>query len=128
MQIIGHGIDMVDLSGIRRLLDEGLLSHWAPTLNSNEIADSGQSTETGYVEKLAGQFALMQAICKACGGSPDQEIDWSEIHVKKQATGQPCVELSGRLACHCQSLGITDWVVSIAHTPTCAVGTAIAMA
>ena len=128
MQIIGHGIDMVDLTGIRRLLNEGLLSHWTPELNPQETTEPGQPDDVSYIANLAGQFALMEAVCKACGGSLDEEIDWSDIHVKKEPTGQPFVELSGRLAYHCRSLGITNWVVSIAHTSTCAVGTAIAMA
>jgi holo-[acyl-carrier protein] synthase len=127
MQIIGHGIDLVDLETFQLLSAADLLRHWERVFTSEEIAEAGPSNGPRYLECLGGKFALKEAVYKACGGTIDGEINWTEIEVTKMPSGKPMIRLWGEMQKNCAVLGITEWLVSIAHTKTCAIGSAIAI-
>jgi holo-[acyl-carrier protein] synthase len=127
MQIIGHGIDLLDLENLQLLSTADLLQHWERVFTSEELAEAGSPDAPQYVECLGGKFALKEAVYKACGGTTDGEIDWAEIEVGRMSSGKPVIRLRGEMQRNCAALGITGWIVSIAHTKTHAMGSAIAI-
>jgi holo-[acyl-carrier protein] synthase len=127
MQLIGHGIDLLDLEPFRLLSTSELLGDWERAFTSDELAEAGPPEKPRYVECLGGKFALKEAVYKACGGTIDGEVDWAEIEVRKTPSGKPMVRLQGEMQRNCAALGITEWLVSIAHTKTHALGSAIAI-
>jgi holo-[acyl-carrier protein] synthase len=127
MQIIGHGIDLLDLQTFQRLSTANLLRHWERVFTNEELAEAGPNDGPHYIERLGGKFALKEAVFKACGGTTDGEIDWAEIEVTKTPSGSPVIQMWGEMQKNCSALGITGWLVSIAHTTTHAMGSAIAI-
>lgn len=127
MQIIGHGIDLIDLQAFQRLSAANLLEHWKRAFTNKELVEAGPVGGPHYIECLGGKFALKEAVFKACGGTTDGEVDWAEIEVTKTPSGRPTIQLWGTMQENCSALGITGWFVSIAHTTTHAMGSAIAI-
>jgi holo-[acyl-carrier protein] synthase len=125
MRIIGHGIDLLDLETFHLLSSADLLRHWERVFTSVELAEAGPPDGLRYVERLGGKFALKEAVYKACGGTRDGEIDWAEIEVTRTPLGEPSIRLWGEMQKNCVASGITGWLVSIAHTKTHAMGSAI---
>jgi holo-[acyl-carrier protein] synthase len=127
MQIIGHGIDLLDLETLQLLSTADLLRHWGRAFTIEELAEAGLPGSPRYIGCLGGKFALKEAVYKACGGTTDGEVDWAEIEVGRMSSGGPAIRLRGEMQQTCAALGITGWLVSIAHTNTHAIGSAIAI-
>ncbi|MCA9239671.1 MAG: holo-ACP synthase, partial [Planctomycetales bacterium] len=75
------------------------------------------------MSSLAARWAAKEAVSKALGtGWAPQEaheagwIDWTEIEVVRQNSGQPEVLLHGKARARADALGITGWQLSMSHT------------
>ena len=118
--ILRSGIDLVDIQrledinpAIRRRFIERIF-------NAQERSDLGDSNE-----RLAGGFAVKEAVVKAlgCGIGP---VSWHEMIIHHNASGAPELELSGQAAAIAAGLGLNQWSISISHSRTHAIGLAIA--
>jgi holo-[acyl-carrier protein] synthase len=126
MEIIAHGIDLVDFPRIEDMLKK----------HGERFLDRVfTSAEQGYakanknsVEKLAGRFAAKEAILKLLGTGWRGKIAWTDIEVVNTETGQPIVNLSGEVKKIAENLGITQISVSITHTANFAIASAVALA
>jgi holo-[acyl-carrier protein] synthase len=76
-------------------------------------------------EHLAGRFAAKEAILKVLGTGWRGQIAWTDMEILNDAAGKPCVTLAGECARIAASLAITRWHVSISHTRSHAVASAI---
>ena len=124
MQIIGHGIDIVETARIRRMLGEHPERFLARCFTPAEQAYA-DSRPKRRDEHLAGRFASKEAILKVLGTGWSGGIAWTDAEVVREASGKPTVRLSGRAAEVAAELGITSWWLSISHTDTHAVASAI---
>lgn len=74
----------------------------------------------GRAKSLAARFAAKEAVMKALGcgfkGAP-----WKDIEVLSDADGKPTVTLSGRARSRAETMGISEVVVSLAHTDSQAI-------
>jgi holo-[acyl-carrier protein] synthase len=104
--IVGHGIDIVSVHRVA------------------EQKHCGQS-EKRHVERLAGRFAVKEAILKVLGTGWRGGIQWTDMEVLPNALGQPILTLTGEAAAVADKLGIARWHVSISHIETHATGSAI---
>lgn len=125
MQILGHGVDIVDTERVARMLaDHG--DHFL-TRCFSEGERAYIEVNRRKVEHIAGRFAAKEAILKALGTGWRGGITWPDAEVVKLPSGQPTVALHGECARIADHLGITGWWLSISHIKTHAVASAIAV-
>ena len=114
MQILGHGIDLVDTPRIERLLGE----HEQRLLDRVFTAGERDYSEAGgklRVQRYAARFAAKEAVLKVLGTGWSGGIAWTDVEVVREPTGRPRVELHGEAAAVAQRLGVTDWHISLSH-------------
>ncbi len=77
--------------------------------------------------RLAGRFAAKEAILKALGTGWRGGLAWTDMEILPDGFGKPHVTLSGGCAAEAARLGIARMLISISHTQTHAVASAIAL-
>lgn len=114
MQILGHGIDLVDTPRIERLLGEHEQRFLDRVFTAGERAycDAGGKMR---VQRFAARFAAKEAVLKVLGTGWSAGIAWTDVEVTREATGQPRVCLHGEAAVYAKRLGITSWHISLSH-------------
>lgn len=93
------------------------------TATERERADRLQDR----VPHLAGRFAAKEAVLKVLGTGWRGQIAWTDIEIANDELGQPHVTLSGECANRAAQLGITRILLSITHTDSHALASAIGM-
>jgi holo-[acyl-carrier protein] synthase len=125
VRIIGHGVDIVEVSEVEQLADAPGNHFLSRCFAANEIREAG--TGPNRRERLAGRFAAKEAIAKAMGVGAGHGFAWSDIEITTADSGAPGVTLRAGAAERADSLGITSWLVSTSHTDSYAVASAIAL-
>jgi holo-[acyl-carrier protein] synthase len=126
MEIIAHGIDLVDCPRIEEMIkrhDQRFIDR-VFTSCEQAYADSNKDR----VEKYAGRFAAKEAILKLMGTGWRGKIAWTDIEVVNNAAGQPEVTLCGEVKKIAKGHGIKHISVSITHTANFAIASAVALA
>ena len=124
MSVAAHGIDMVDCNrlaeAIRRHGDRFLKRIYTPA-------------ELGYclgrkreMEHLAGRFAAKEAVLKVLGTGLRQGMNWTDIEIINEPSGQPRVTLRGRVREVAEEKGLGEVLISISHIETHAIASAVA--
>ena len=126
MEIIAHGIDLVDCPRIEQMIKRHGRRFIERVFTAAEQAYADANKDS--VEKLAGRFAAKEAILKLMGTGWRGKIAWTDIEVVNNALGQPGVTLDGEVKKIADGLGITHISVSITHTANFAIASAIALA
>lgn len=123
MSIIGHGIDLVEIGRIARM---------ASAHGQHFLDRCFTAAEQAYClpakrshEHLAGRFAAKEAILKVLGTGWRGQIAWTDMEILNDHAGKPHVTLGGECARVAAERGITGWHVSISHTATHAMASAI---
>jgi holo-[acyl-carrier protein] synthase len=125
MQIIAHGIDLVDCPRIEEMVER----HGDRFINRVFTAAEQAYAEANKnkAEKLAGRFAAKEAILKLMGTGWRGKIAWTDIEIVNNAAGQPEVTLSGEVKKLAEELGIKHISVSITHTANFVIASAVAL-
>jgi holo-[acyl-carrier protein] synthase len=126
MPILGHGIDIVETTRIRKLLEEHgqrFLDRVFTPLEQQYCARNPRR----YVEHLAGRFAAKEAVLKVLGTGWRGKIAWTDIEIAPEPSGQPKILLTGECQRIAQEQGISRWHVSISHIETHATASAIGL-
>ena len=126
MPILGHGIDIVETSRIRKLVEEHGQHFLDRVFTLGEQRYCAQNTKR-YFEHLAGRFAAKEAVLKVLGTGWRGGIAWTDIEVLREMSGQPRVLLTGECLRIAGELGISRWHLSISHIETHATASAIGM-
>jgi holo-[acyl-carrier protein] synthase len=126
MRIIGHGIDLVEVSRVAHLLEAHGDRFIERCFTPGEREYAEQSVQR-RAEHYAVRFAAKEAILKALGTGWRHGISWTEMEVVRHPSGQPGVCLTGRCAQIAQEGGVGDWLLSLSHTAQFAIGSAIAL-
>ena len=124
MQIIGHGVDLVQTARIQHMVDEHGERFLRRCFTEDERAYADANLKR-RMEHLAGRFAAKEAILKVLGTGWSGGIAWTDAEVVREPSGRPTVRLHGRCAEVAAALGIDQWWVSISHIETHAVASAI---
>jgi holo-[acyl-carrier protein] synthase len=127
MPILGHGIDLVETSRIKRLHDLHGKHFLDRVFTAAEQAYCAANPKR-YFEHLAGRFAAKEAVLKVLGTGWRGGISWTDIEVTRDASGQPGVHLTGESARIAAEIGIVRWHLSISHIETHATASAIGLA
>lgn len=121
MSVKGCGVDLIEISRIRRALQrQGFRDRIYTDYERKDLQDKG-------VQSWAARFAAKEAVMKAVGRGWQQGVPFGSIEIYTNAWGQPQVRLlqpSWELA---ESLGITGFVLSLSHTKEYAVAYVIAL-
>ena len=124
MRVIGHGIDLVEVSRIAGMLERHADRFMERVFTS---AEAGHGADTKRrAEHLAARFAAKEAVLKALGTGWSDGIAWTEIEVVRLPSGQPTLRLSGRASELAGDKGVQEWAISITHTETHAMASVIA--
>ena len=125
MDIIAHGIDLVDCPRIEQMMQrhgERFLNR-VFTVSEQVYAQKNKNA----VEKLAGRFAAKEAILKLMGTGWRGKIAWTDIEITNNTVGQPEVALSGEVKEIANRLRIGHISISITHTANFAIASAVAL-
>ena len=126
MEIIAHGIDLVDCPRIEEMVarhGERFVQRIF-TVAEQAYAESNKNK----IEELAGRFAAKEAILKLMGTGWRGKIAWTDIEIINNSSGQPEVTLGGEVEKIADKLGIKHISVSITHTANFAIASAVALA
>jgi holo-[acyl-carrier protein] synthase len=126
MEIVAHGIDLVDFPRIEEMVKRHGWRFVDRVFTAKEQAYA-DSNKNG-IEKLAGRFAAKEAILKLMGTGWRGKIAWTDIEIVNNPMGQPEVALSGEVEKIAERLGIKHISVSITHTANFAIASAVALA
>lgn len=125
MRIVGHGIDLVEVDRIRRMLAQHGPRFLDRCFTAREQHDSlGVKRQA---EHLAARFAAKEAVLKAIGTGLTHGIFWTDVEVRKDHVGKPEIHLSGKAQMFAKHHKITDWLVSLTHTDRTAAASVIAI-
>ena len=125
MEILAHGIDLVDFPRIEEMVTrhgERFLDRIF-TASEQEYANRNKNS----VEKLAGRFAAKEAILKLVGTGWRGKIAWTDIEVINNPAGQPQVTLTGEVKKIADQMGVRQISISITHTANFAIASAVAL-
>ena len=125
MEIIAHGIDLVDFPRIEEMVNR----HSERFVNRvfTEAEQAYAESNKNSIEKLAGRFAAKEAILKLMGTGWRGKIAWTDIEIINNPAGQPKVTLHREVEKIANELGITHISLSITHTANFAIASAVAI-
>jgi holo-[acyl-carrier protein] synthase len=121
MLILHTGVDLVEIDRLDQL-DPGIRQRFLQRVfTPRELAECGCSSAS-----LAGRFAVKEAVAKALGCGIGA-IGWQSIEVQRGPQGEPLLLLHDKAETLAQSLGLTQWSISISHSRTHAVAMAVGL-
>ena len=126
MAIVGHGVDIIELERVERMLADHPERFVERTFTDGELAHA-DARGVGRLEALAGRFAAKEAVMKALGTGWRQGVAFREIEILQHPSGEPYVVLHGRTAEVARERGIARIWVSISHIASVAMAGAIAV-
>ena len=125
MRTLAHGVDLVEVSRIRGMLE------WHPERFLERVFTPAEAEyakdHQRRAEHLAARFAAKEAVLKALGTGWSSGVAWTDIEVRREPTGKPTVHLTGHAATLAREQGVTHWLISITHTSDLAMASVIAL-
>ena len=123
--MISHGIDLVDC---RRI--EQLVNRYGKRFLERVFTEQEQIAGKNYrrqIERLAGRFAVKEAVMKLLGTGWGNGLGWLDVETRNDPRGRPVVNLTGKAKELATQMGIDRVEVSISHTSDYAMASAIAL-
>jgi holo-[acyl-carrier protein] synthase len=120
-QVIGVGIDLVDVLAMTHLIESGgqmfIDDAWTPLEQQQTLGDC---------RRLAGRWAIKEAVMKALGHGLG-EISPLDIQTQSAKSGALELELDRSAALAADSMGVSAWHISVAYDSSWAIGAAVAV-
>lgn len=110
MEIVGIGVDLVEVERIQRMLDRHH-TFVDRVFTSQEIAYCRRQATPA--ECFAARWAAREACRKALGGI--REMRWHDVRVERAPSGAPRLALEGASRARMDALGVTDVLVALTH-------------
>ncbi len=114
MSVTGIGLDLVEVSRIRDLLERHGDRFKARTFTPAEIAYCDRCADPAM--HFAARFAAKEATAKALGTGFAEGVSWLDIEVTRAESGTPSIVLHGGARALAESKGVTRAMVSLTHT------------
>ena len=123
--VAGHGIYLVEIARLQMLRDQmgESLEYHCFTDRERKNPFSGKRR----LHFLAGHLAGKNAVVGAIGQDRVPENSWQSIDIQNLSNGQLLVVLNGEVRNIADQRGIKTWMLSISHTPSYALASAIAL-
>jgi len=114
------GVDIVELARIERAVQR-----YGDRFLRRVYTEAELAYCRGDAARLAARWAAKEAISKALG-TGWRGIEWKELEVVRQPSGQPAVALHGRAKAIAAELGLARWALSLSHSGEYAVALVVA--
>ena len=125
-RVVAHGIDLVDVERIARMLEEHGDRCASRCFTAAERAYADAS-DRRRAERYAARFAAKEAVLKALGTGWRSGIAWTDMGIVNEPSGRPVMRLTGRCAEIAEERGIRRWDVSLSHAERYAVASALGL-
>ena len=119
-----HGVDLIEVSRVKRMLEEHGESFLSRCFTETEQSVSNVSSDETRNQRYAARFAAKEAVMKALGTGWGNGVGWKDISVES-VDGPPQVILSGAAQERARELGISHWALSLSHTESQAIASVI---
>ena len=123
MQVSGLGIDIVEISRIKKSIDKYGDRFKRRVFTEKEIAYCERYRYSH--ENYASRFAAKEALLKALGTGKSRGIAWTDIEVVRLPGKAPEMVLHGRAAEIARELGVKSIKVALTHEREIAQATVI---
>jgi holo-[acyl-carrier protein] synthase len=124
VNVIGVGIDLVDVGRIERVLERR--PRFAERVFSDEERAYCERSPTVRATCYAARWAAREACVKALGGVPGG-WRWHDIRVVRRRGGAPEMELDGPARMRARAIGAERVLVSFSHERDAAVAMCVAL-
>ena len=121
------GVDLIEVVRI-----EQAVARWGDRFLRRVYTPAEIGYCAGRASSLAARWAAKEAVSKALGTgwapqTPHEAgwIDWPEIEVERQPSGEPGLRLHGKAQARADALGIAGWRLSLSHTREHAIAMAL---
>ena len=121
--IVGIGIDVAEVSRIRRVIESQKDRFLRRVYTASEAAYCEQFKNK--FERYAGRFAAKEAAMKALGTGWTRGVRWVDLEVVRLRGGRPTLYLHGEAKKIADSLGVKNIALSITHSATQAIAQVI---
>lgn len=111
--IVGIGVDIVDVARVDALLARYRDRFLSRVFTEAEAEYARRSVRAA--ERLAGRFAVKEALLKALGTGKSREIRWRDVETVPGPLGKPEVILHGNALKYMEKLGGQRVHVSVTH-------------
>ncbi len=125
MNVVGHGIDVVDIVKIRRWIEDSRDPFIPRCFVQAELDEIGDGVNR--IERLAGRFAAKEAVLKAIGTGFGAGVAFTDVVIQRAPGAAPQVQLSGGAEQAATALGVTAWRLSISHAGGIAMASVLAL-
>jgi holo-[acyl-carrier protein] synthase len=119
--MLTSGIDMIEIARIERAMNRDGDRFFRRFFTDQEVRFC-----QGRPAKLAGRFAVKEAVAKALGTGIG-EFNWTDIEIVCDGLGKPELVLHNNARETASAQGLILWSISISHTETHAIGLAVAI-
>jgi holo-[acyl-carrier protein] synthase len=123
MPVVAHGVDLVYCPRIRRIWTDHGTRFLERVYTAAERAHCLECKDP--VVRLAGRFAVKEAVMKVLGTGWRGGVEWADIETLPDPLGKPLVTLHGRTAALAEVLGIEQILISISHSGDYALASAL---
>ncbi len=111
--IVGIGVDIVDVERVHAMLERYQDRFVRRVFTDAENRYASKSVKSA--ERLAGRFAVKEAVLKAFGTGKSQGILWRDVETVPGPKGRPKVNLYGNADKYLKMLNANQIHVSISH-------------
>lgn len=125
MNVVGHGIDLVDIAEMRRWIEDPRNPLIPRCFVPAELDEIGNGVDK--IERLAGRFAAKEAVLKAIGTGFGAGVAFTDVVICRAPGTAPEVQLFGGAAKAASALRVTAWKLSISHAGGMAMASALAL-
>lgn len=119
--MLRNGVDLIEISRLSELNPSIKNRFITRVFTENEIAICNENDAS-----LAGRFAAKEAVAKALGTGIG-DIRWKDIEILQKENGEPVIVLHANAKQMEETLGITEWAISISHNRSMAMAFVIAL-
>jgi holo-[acyl-carrier protein] synthase len=125
VNVIAHGIDLVDVAELQRWIEDPRDPLIPRCFMQAELQEIGEGPDR--IERLAGRFAAKEAVLKALGTGFGAGVAFTDVAIHRAPGAAPEVRLSGGAAKVAAALGVTAWRLSISHAGGIAMASVLAL-
>jgi holo-[acyl-carrier protein] synthase len=122
VEIVGLGIDLVDVERMRRVLARRS-TFVQRVFTPEEVAYCER--QAAPEESFAARWAAREACRKALGGI--RRMRWHDVHVARAPSGAPSLVLEGTSKARAESLGVSQVMLALTHERTMAGAVCVAV-
>jgi holo-[acyl-carrier protein] synthase len=123
MSVLALGIDLVEVSRIRALLERNGERFKERMFLPDEVAYCDACADPAI--HYAARFAAKEAVVKALGTGFAEGVGWNDVEVRRAASGMPSIVLHGGALKLADEQGVKKILITLTHTESAAAASAV---